>query len=32
MATVGEKKVREATKKVERLKDAKAYWVFLEQQ
>ena len=34
MATVGEKKERLALKKVkvEKLKDAKAYWMYLEQE
>lgn len=30
MATVGEKRARLAQKKVEKLKDAKAYWTYLE--
>lgn len=30
MATVGEKRARLAQKKVEKLKDAKAYWNYLE--
>lgn len=32
MATVGEKKVKLAMKKVERLKEPSAYWKYLEQE
>jgi hypothetical protein len=32
MASVGEKRVRLAQKKAEKLKDASAYWKYLEQE
>lgn len=32
MATVGEKRAKLAQRKVEKLKDAKAYWKYLEQE